>query len=152
MYSVCAPVAPPTLCGSPTVIWNIGFAASTTLTLGCTCLDGVSLIGGCTGGGTLGLEILSPFSSSTSSSPLKVRTEACDVDAGGLDVRIGICCSVGLSTNVSSDCVAATKLSPSGPRGPRESSTASNRVTCPPMRLGVRDALPANRPPVLDVF
>ena len=33
-------------------------------------------------------------------------------------------------------------LSPNGPRGPRESSTASKRVVCAPTRRGVRGPLP----------
>lgn len=54
LYSMCDPVAPPTLCGSPTVIENVGFAACSTLTLGR--LDVRIGLGwaAATGGGALG--------------------------------------------------------------------------------------------------
>ena len=42
------------------------------------------------------------------------------------------------------------ELSPNGPKGPRESSTASKRVDCDPKRFGVREALPVEREPEVD--
>lgn len=53
-------VRSPTLCGSPTVIWKLGFAACSTLTLGCVELRIGLGCAGWTGGGCLGPALWAP--------------------------------------------------------------------------------------------
>lgn len=79
-------------------------AASTKLTLRCVCRDGMSAGGGCTGGGTRGRgDSSSSATSSKSAESLGVRRDDSGIAVCALDVRIGSCCSLDVSTNISSD-------------------------------------------------
>ena len=67
-----------------------------------------------------------------------------DMDGVGRAWRTGRDCSLDGGTGTGSDC--SDTLSPNGPKGPSESSTASSRVGCASTRrgvLGVRGPLPA---------
>jgi hypothetical protein len=97
------------------VTWKKGLAASTTLTLGCIGLGGVSLDGGSTGGGTRALEVEGMSSSSSSRLTLliKVLREALD-EADG---PCGCCWRSGEATGSGRGGGASFPKGPSGPRG-----------------------------------
>lgn len=132
------------MCGSPTVISKVGFAAFSTLILGSDCRFAPSAsLGGCTGGGPRNP---APSSSRFTESAKPVPADAWEADDVGRTLRPenSFCggagaCSRGL----------VSALSPSGPRGSNESSTASNFVACAlilrvprgPRRTGERGAL-----------
>lgn len=131
-YSVCELVRSPTLCGSPTDMWKLGFAACSTLTLGCVWRWGALLVAGWTGGGTLGPDDTSASSSSSSRFTESIMPRMDDVEADGV--------GRGLRDAVGSFCGGAGGASgPEGgvgaPKGPKGSSTASRRVACPPYCL-----------------
>jgi hypothetical protein len=145
-------VRSPTLCGSPTLISNVGFAACSMLTLGCVWRFGPSASeGGCTGGG--------PRNPAPSSSKLPDSTKPVPPNAGGKVVGGGglrpAMVSFWGGAGASSVGVALVSdgASPSGPRGSTVSSTASRRVACAlilrvprgPRRPGVRTS-----PPLID--
>lgn len=115
------------------------------LTLGCVCLLEPSGApnDGCPDPRYLALELADASSSpkSTESNILLLIEE--EVDGACLIVFPGTDCSFegGLGGCSGSDWVGP--LSPKGPSGPRESSTASSRVACAPTRRGVLGPLPA---------
>jgi len=124
------------------VISKLGLAACSILTLGCVCLlapsgppgDGCAC-------GNLPAELADPSVSPRSTEfiilPLMGDCEGCE-----RALRCGSDCSfeggIGGCSGSGTDI-----FSPSGPRGPSESSTASNLVACAPARRGVRGPLPA---------
>lgn len=121
------------MCGSPTVIWNEGFAACSTLTLGCVCRWGALLLAGWTGGGTLGPDDTGVSSSSSSRLTESIMPRRDDVEAAaaaaatlrGLRDAVGSFCGGAGGASGADGGVAA-------PKGPRGSSTASRRVAWPP--------------------
>lgn len=136
-YTICELVKSPTLCGSPTVISKDGFAACSTLTLGWVSLLTGAPCESCTGGG-----IRAPGSCVTSSIRSSDSTVFLVTSAGWFPNfepggwRRTTCSFCGGSGGRS--FVAAGALSPSGPKGPRESSTAWRRTGWWPARRGVR--------------
>lgn len=131
------------MCGSPTVMLNVGFAACSTLTLGCVCLRGPSLLGGCTGGGIRGPDV-GRSSSSRFTESIMLRREDCEVAVVGRGDRTEGCSFCG-GAGGSSACEEAAMPSPKGPSGPRESSTAWRRVGCAPYRFTGLGARPVDR-------
>ena len=118
----------PTLCGSPTVIWNVGLAACSTLTLGCVCLCGALLLGGCTGGGILGPDVrMSSSSSSRFTESIILRIEDVEAAVVGREIRAEASSFCG-GAGGSSGCDGGV----GAPNGPKGSSTASSRVGCVP--------------------
>lgn len=103
------------------MIWNVGLAACSTLILGCVCLLGASAGGGCTGGG------FCPRGGSsvklTESIMLTGVLEGWDTAEAGRTPGPG-------SFDGGSGASSAAELSPKGPSGSVESSTASSLVTC----------------------
>ncbi len=158
LYSICEPVAPPTLCGSPTVMENVGLAACSTVMLGR--LDARTGLGcaAATGGGALGPR---PKPSSPSSSTrcgsggLRIELPG----AVGMVERTDKTCSLSGGAGGDSSPTAegrspakpgssppdTTELLPAEPSGPRgSSSTACKRVGWATSRRGVRREV---RPP-----
>lgn len=99
---------------------KVGFAACSTLTLGCVCLAPPGP-GACTGGGPLDLidkaSSFSPCETGFAGAPPDTCLAPCSFRGG-----VGAC-SVGAAAGVVADSVA-----PSGPRGSAESSTGCNIV------------------------
>lgn len=128
-YTVWLLAAFPTVCGSPTVMEKVGFAACSTDIEGCCGLVLSTNCGGRTGGGCLaplGEEVPSSSASLLLDPAVCGRDLVLDIDSftGGVG-------AAGSSTG----------SAPSGPRGPAESSRLSRVVdwvslTC---RLGPRD-------------
>jgi len=85
---------------------------------------------------------MEPLSPSPASDVSAILLLMGDWDAGvGREFRTGSDCSFEGGAGGRSDS-GMFELSPSGPRGPRESSIASSRVACGPTFRGVRGFLP----------
>lgn len=137
-------VKSPTLCGSPTLISKVGFAACSTDMLGCVCRLSPSVsAGGCTGGGPRKL----PPSSSTTFPAKPAPPVICEKVDSGCAPRAASDSFWGGAGASSVGVMAVSGVaSPSGPRGSTVSSTASSLVACAltlrvprgPRRPGVR--------------
>lgn len=117
---------------------KVGLAACSTLTLGCVCLGGPLLFGGCTGGGTRAPAMVGLSSSSSRfTDSIIPRIDDCDVAVVGREPRPAASSFCG-GAGGSSSCESAGE-SAEAPRGPRGSSTLSRRVGCgtPMRRLGL---------------
>jgi hypothetical protein len=118
------------------VISNVGFAACSTLTLGCVSLRIGAPGEGCTGGGILGPPADCSVSSLRSAaSSILLLSELCEEPIGCRRLWVTICSFCG---GAGGSSATAAALSPRGPRGPRESSSASSRTGVWPARRGVR--------------
>lgn len=130
----------PTLCGSPTVMSNEGFAACSILMLGCICRGGTPPTGDCTGGGPFCLTGRPLSLVRSGESRLLLPKEAWEADEDGRTVRfcassfrggVGACSEAG-------SAAAKGASPPRGPRGSLEPSTTSRRVGWAPiLRAGV---------------
>lgn len=126
LYAVWLPVAPPTLCGSPTTMWNVGFAACSTGCDGWAGLCRPPNCGGSTGGGMRG----PPFSELPSSSKSAPRLDAADAAVEGREPAAFRVLEANSFTGGVGATGSSTGSMPSGPSGPMESSRVSSVVDC----------------------
>jgi hypothetical protein len=105
---------------------KVGFAACSTLTLGCVWRGGAEFVGACTGGGTRGpwARGCSASSSSRFTESMRPRSDEAEPSGARREVRDAADSFWGGAGGAVSSAVGGVEA----PRGPRGSSTASSLV------------------------
>lgn len=125
LYTVWLLAALPTVCGSPTVMENVGLAACSTGCEGCVGLARPSKEVGWTGGGIRGPPLREP---SSSMSALRLETAEAAVD--GLELMGCLVLEASSFTGGVGALGSSVGSIPKGPNGPIESSRLSRVVDC----------------------